>query len=52
MVSMHTNRNCRLTNGKSLHCLCCKVLISLVRFEDLAVLRFNAACIDSFQFRG
>ena len=50
MVSMYMNRNCRLTNGKLFHSVCVyKVLISLVRFEDFAVLRFNTACIDSFQ---
>jgi len=50
MVSMYTNRNCCRTNGELFHSVCvCRVLISLVRFEDFAVLRFNAACIDSFQ---
>jgi hypothetical protein len=50
MVSMYTNRNCRLTNVKLFHSVCVyKVLISLVKFEDFAVLRFNAACIDNFQ---
>jgi len=40
MVSMYTNRNCHLTNGKLFHSVCVyKVLISLVKFEDFVVFK-------------